>query len=152
MVRKVAIALAATAFMGAILAANTADARMGGMGGHFGGGMGGHFGGGMGMHSMGMGLHSWGGGMRGFGMHPAFVGSGVRTAHFVNGAHGPFFRPGDRRAFIFHNHRRFVAAPFFVGAAVGAGWPYYSDYYSDPCWVTTWTAWGPRTVYTCTYY
>jgi len=147
MLRKLAIALAATAFMGAMVVADTADARMGG--GGFGG-----------MHGGFGGMHGGFGGMRGFGcagMHSAFVGSGfrgVRTAGFVgHGVRGPFFRPGFRRAFFFHNHRRLVAAPFFVGAAVGAGWPYfYSDYYSDPCWVTTWTAWGPRTVYTCTEY
>src|SRR5215831_9510221 len=116
MLRKLAIALASTAFVGAMVVANTADARMGG------GGYGGMHGGVGGMHGGFSGMHGGFGGMRGFsgvGMRPAFVGSGFRGVHTANfvgrGVHGPFFRPGFRRAAFFHNRRHFVAAPFFFG-------------------------------------
>ncbi|MFL5083247.1 MAG: hypothetical protein ACJ8FP_00350 [Xanthobacteraceae bacterium] len=157
MVRKMMIALAATAFVGAIVVSSTADARSGGGfggGGFRGGGM--HMGGG---GFRGGGMHMGGGGFRG-----GFAGGGFRSAHFgggFRGAHfggfrGGFVRPGFRHGFVgnrfaFRHHRRFFAAPFFVGASLYPAYA-YSSYYDDPCWVVRYTPWGPRTVYVCDYY
>ncbi|MFL5102984.1 MAG: hypothetical protein ACJ8E5_20510 [Xanthobacteraceae bacterium] len=157
MVRKMMIALAATAFVGAIVVSSTADARSGGGfggGGFRGGGM--HMGGG---GFRGGGMHMGGGGFRG-----GFAGGGFRSAHFgggFRGAHfggfrGGFVRPGFRHGFVgnrfaFRHHRRFFAAPFFVGASLYPAFA-YSSYYDDPCWVVRYTPWGPRTVYVCDYY
>ncbi|MFL6951374.1 MAG: hypothetical protein ACJ8FU_24540 [Xanthobacteraceae bacterium] len=149
------IALAATAFVGAIVVSSTADARSGGGfggGGFRGGGM--HMGGGGfrgGFAGGGFrGAHFGGGGFRG-----AHFGGGFRGAHF-GGFRGGFVRPGFRHGFVgnrfaFRHHRRFFAAPFFVGASLYPAYA-YSSYYDDPCWVVRYTPWGPRTVYVCDYY
>src|SRR5215211_3161685 len=154
MVRKMMIALAATAFVGAIVVSSTADARSGGgfAGGGFRGG---------GMHMAGGGFR---GGFAGGGFRGAhFAGGGFRGAHFggVRAAHfggfrGGFVRPGFRSGFVghrfaFRHHRRFFAAPFFVGASLYPAYA-YSSYYDDPCWVVRYTPWGSRTVYVCDYY
>jgi hypothetical protein len=159
MLRKIMIALAATTFMGAMVAATTADARSrGGPGG--GGFSGGGFSGGGGMRSF-----SGGGGMRSFS-----GGGGIRMGSFSGGHRGGFIGhrgfSGHRsfaghRGFIghrhvvghrhFHGHHRFVrhrfhhsfaAVPFFVGA---------SYYYDDPCWEVRYTSWGPTYVNVCGY-
>jgi hypothetical protein len=124
MTRKMIIALAATAMLGAAAIANTAAARGGGHGG-MGGGHGGGMHGGMG------GMHGgWGGGMR------AASWGGPRAAMW--GGHRGFARSGfvhNRFAFRHHRfHRRFVFA------SVGFGYPYYNDY----CFVgrRVWTPWG----------
>jgi hypothetical protein len=158
MVRKMMIALAATAFVGAIVVSSTADARSGGGfggGGFRGGGM--HMGGG---GFRGGGMHMGGGGFRsahfgGGGFRSAHFGGGFRGAHF-GGFRGGFVRPGFRHGFVghrfaFRHHRRFFAAPFFVGASLYPAYA-YSSYYDDPCWVVRYTPWGPRTVYVCDYY
>ncbi|MFL5070227.1 MAG: hypothetical protein ACJ8D9_11615 [Xanthobacteraceae bacterium] len=158
MVRKMMIALAATAFVGAIVVSSTADARSGGGfggGGFRGGGM--HMGGG---GFRGGGMHMGGGGFRGAhfgggGFRSAHFGGGFRGAHF-GGFRGGFVRPGFRHGFVgnrfaFRHHRRFFAAPFFVGASLYPAYA-YSSYYDDPCWVVRYTPWGPRTVYVCDYY
>src|SRR5215211_4019275 len=144
MVRKMMIALAATAFVGAIVVSGTADARSGG---GFGGG---GFRGGGGMHMGGGGFR--GGGFGGGGFRGGFAGGGFRGAHF-GGFRGGFVRPGFRHGFVgnrfaFRHHRRFFAAPFFVGASLYPAYA-YSSYYDDPCWVVRYTAWGPRAVYVC---
>jgi len=172
MLRKMMIALAATALVGAMAASDPAQARMGGFGGggfHGGGFHGGGFGG----------MHAGFGGMRGgfagaragfvgarpgfvgaragfVGARPGFVGTRFAGRPFVGrGFVGrPFVgRPFARRAFFFRHHRRFFAGPFFVGAGLGlaaASWPYYDSYY-DNCWVVRYTPWGPRTVNVCGY-
>jgi hypothetical protein len=151
MVRKMMIALAATTFVGAMVAASTADAQRGG-GGFRGGGM-----------SMGGG--GFRGGFAGGGFRGGLAGGGFRSGNFggfraahVGGFRGGFVRPGFRHGFVGHRfvghrfgHRRFfAAAPFFVGASL---YPYYaySSYYDDPCWVVRYTPWGYRTVYVCGY-
>ena len=152
MVRKMMIALAATAFVGAIVVSSTADARSGG---GFGGG--GFRGGGMHMGGGGFRGGFAGGGFRGArfgdgGFRGGFAGAGFRGAHF-GGFRGGFVRPGFRHGFVgnrfaFRHHRRFFAAPFFVGASLYPAYA-YSSYYDDPCWVVRYTAWGPRAVYVC---
>src|SRR5215207_9239666 len=165
MVRKMMIALAATAFVGAIVVSSTADARSGGGfggGGFRGGGMhmaGGGFRGGFAGGGF-RGAHFAGGGFRGArfgdgGFRGGFAGAGFRGAHF-GGFRGGFVRPGFRHGFVgnrfaFRHHRRFFAAPFFVGASLYPAYA-YSSYYDDPCWVVRYTAWGPRAVYVCDYY
>src|SRR5262245_18054082 len=136
-VRKITIALAAVAFAGAIAAATTADARMGGGGGI--GPRGGGFGGG-GMRGAvmgGGGVRSTmvGGGFRAAGMRSAFV--GPRSVAFRPG----FARPVNRFAFNRFHHRRFAfaAVPF----AVGVG------YYGGSCWTWQPTAWGWQQVWAC---
>jgi hypothetical protein len=164
MLRKIMIALAATTFVGAMVASTTADARMGGGGGMRGGGFGGGFRGG--------GFH--GGGFHGGGFRGGFAGGGFRggmtgfRGGFVGGRpmafRGGFARPMafrggfaprfNRFAFAprFHrfHHRRFgfAAVPFVVGASY---YPYYSSYYDDPCLVVRYTPWGPRYVNVCGY-
>jgi hypothetical protein len=160
MVRKITIALAAVAFAGAIAAATTADARMGGGGGI--GPRGGGFGGG-GMRGAVMGGGGFrgamvGGGFRSAGMRSAFVGprsamvgGGFRAAGVRSGFVGPrsvafrpgFARPVNRFAFNRFHHRRFAfaAVPF----AVGAG------YYGGSCWTLQATPWGWRQVWACGY-
>src|SRR6516165_7048747 len=73
MVRKVIIALAAVAFVGAVAASTTADARMGGGGGFHGGG-----------------FH--GGGFHGGGFHAAGIGGGFRGGMVGGGFRGAAFR------------------------------------------------------------
>jgi hypothetical protein len=158
MSRKVMIALAAIAFVGAVAASTAADAQRSGFGG--------------GMRAGGFA----GGGLRGFApafrggftgprfagpriSGPRFVGTRFGGPRFVGPRHRRFaFVPGFRRHPVFARppfrrfaHRRFVrhgfvfaAAPFFVGAV-----PYY---YDDPCWVLDYTPWGPRYVYVCNDY
>jgi hypothetical protein len=164
MLRKIMIALAATAFVGAMAAATTAEARMGGFGGggFHGGGFHGGFGGG------GFRGGFAGGGFRG-GMTGFRGGFAGRPMAFRGGFAGrPMgFRPGfaprfNRFAFAnrrfafaprfhrFHNRRfAFAAAPFIVGAAA---YPYYySSYYDDGCIVARYTPWGLRYVNVCGY-
>ena len=111
--RKTMIAVAAVSFMGAMVVANTADARIGGFGGFHGGGFHGGFGG-----FRGAGF----GGFRGAGFS-GFRGVGFARPGFA--ARGAFFRPGFvgrpfvGRPFVrgaFFRHRRFFG-PAFVGAA-----------------------------------
>jgi hypothetical protein len=171
MVRKMMIALAATTFVGAMVAASTADAQrsgnMGG-GGFRGGGMsmgGGGFRGG----GMSMGGGGFRGGFAGGGFRGGVAGGGFRSGNFggfraahVGGFRGGFVRPGFRHGFVghrfaghrfgrFHNRRFFAAAPFFVGASFYPDYA-YSSYYDDPCWVVRWTPWGYRSVYVCNGY
>src|SRR5262245_3671461 len=103
MLRKIIIAAAAVAFVGAMAAATSADARMGGFGGGFRGG--GSFRAG------------------GIGMRGGFVGARPFVgAHRFVGAR-PFIGP-RRFAFArfhrFHRFNRFAFAsvPFFVGAGI----------------------------------
>jgi hypothetical protein len=148
MVRKITIALAAVAFAGAIVAATTADARMGGGGGM--GARGGGFGGG-GMRGAVMGGGGVRGAMVGGGVRSAMVGGGVRSAGMRSAFVGPrsvAFRPGfaqpvNRFAFNRFHHRRFAfaAVPF----AVGVG------YYGGSCWTWQATPWGWRQVWACGY-
>jgi hypothetical protein len=148
MVRKITIALAAVAFAGAIAAATTADARMGGGGGI--GPRGGGFGGG-GMRGAVMGGGGFRGAMVGGGVRSAMVGGGFRTAGMRSGFVGPrsvafrpgFARPVNRFAFNRFHHRRFAfaAVPF----AVGVG------YYGGSCWTWQATPWGWRQVWACGY-
>jgi hypothetical protein len=148
MVRKITIALAAVAFAGAIAAATTADARMGGGGGI--GPRGGGFGGG-GMRGAVMGGGGFRGAMVGGGARSAMVGGGFRAAGMRSGFVGPrsvafrpgFARPVNRFAFNRFHHRRFAfaAVPF----AVGVG------YYGGSCWTWQATPWGWRQVWACGY-
>jgi hypothetical protein len=148
MVRKITIALAAVAFAGAIAAATTADARMGGGGGI--GPRGGGFGGG-GMRGAVMGGGGFRGAMGGGGVRSAMVGGGFRTAGMRSGFVGPrsvafrprFARPVNRFAFNRFHHRRFAfaAVPF----AVGVG------YYGGSCWTWQATPWGWQQVWACGY-
>src|SRR5262245_23400999 len=163
MVRKVIIALAAVAFVGAVAASTTADARMGGMGGGFHGG--GFHGGGF--HAAGIGGGFRGGGFRGAAFRggvvgggfrsaafrPAVVGGGFRSAAFRHGFVGSrsfAFRPGfapraHRFAFARFNrfhHRRFfafAAAPFAAGVGL----------YGASCWSRQPTPWGWQRVWAC---
>jgi hypothetical protein len=163
MVRKVIIALAAVAFVGAVAASTTADARMGGMGGGFHGG--GFHGGGF--HAAGIGGGFRGGGFRGAAFRggvvgggfrsaafrPAVVGGGFRSAAFRHGFVGSrsfAFRPGfapraHRFAFARFNrfhHRRFfafAAAPFVAGVGL----------YGASCWSWQPTPWGWQRVWAC---
>ena len=142
MVRKVIIALAAVAFVGAVAASTTADARMGGGGGFHGGGF---HGGGFHAAGIGGGFRGGmvGGGFRGAAFRGGVVGGGFRSAAFRGGFVGSrsfAFRPGfaprlNRFAFARFNrfhHRRFAfAAVPFVGW--GAPYGYYGDSgYYDP--------------------
>jgi hypothetical protein len=157
MVRKITIAWAAVAFAGAIAAATTADARMGGGGGM--GARGGGFGGG-GMRGATMGGGGFRGAMVGGGARSAMVGGGVRSAMVGGGFRaagvrnafvGPrsvalrpgFARPVNRFAFNRFHHRRFAfaAVPF----AVGVG------YYGGSCWTWQATPWGWQQVWACGY-
>jgi hypothetical protein len=111
MLRKMMIALLATAALG-VFAPGAAQAR-GGFGGGHGGGFGGHggFGGGGGWH---------GGGFRGGGGFAAFHGGGGYAFH--HGGYGPHFGPGFR-------HHVFIGAGGFVGPYDGYG---YDGYYAYP--------------------
>lgn len=130
MLRKTMIALGAIAFTGALAISTTAEARMGG----------------------------WRSG--GFsGMRAGFVGgprfAGIRSAGFARPGFGRVgFFPQRHAAFVprFRHHRRFFAAPLFVGASLYPAYAYSSYYYDDPCWVVRYTPWGPRAVYVCGYY
>ena len=142
MVRKAMILLVAISFVGAMVAATTADARGGGFGGGGGGfrGGGGGFGGGMrggfggGGFRGGLAGPGFRGGLGGPGFRGGLAGPGFRGAGFV----GPrFARFGGRRGF------GFGFAPFFVGAGLYP-WGYGYDY---GCWA--YTPWGPR--YACGY-
>jgi len=146
MVRKITIALAAVAFAGAIAAATTADARMGGGGGI--GPRGGGFGGG-GMRGAAMGGGGVRGAMVGGGVRSTMVGGGLRAAGMRSAFVGPrsvafrpgFARPVNRFAFNRFHHRRFAfaAVPF----AVGVG------YYGGSCWTWQPTVWGWQQVWAC---
>ena len=154
MLRKMMIALVATTFMGAMAAATTADARMGG-GGFRGGGM--HIGGGGMRGFSGGGMRGFsGGGMRGFsgggmrsfsggGFRTGFAGPRFRTAGFVGrpfvGPRHFAFRPGFARFDRFH-HRRFAfaAVPFAVGGSMAAR-----------AGVGDRTPWGWQRVWVCGY-
>ncbi|SRR5437879_5624341 len=124
MVRKIVIALAATA---AIVAGSAFDAsaRMGGMGGHSGGSMGRS-----GMGHVGMGP---GGFAR---MSPGFSRAAV-------GHPSSFARVGVAHPrFAFRDHRfRFRNRLFFAAA-----FPYG---YSDGCYERIWTRWGWRLINVC---
>ena len=142
MLRKIAIALAASAVMAVASIPTEAIARgFGGGGGFHGGGMGG-FHGGMGGFRGGMGTFRAGGISR-FGGSPGFsnrgfvgrgfVGRGFASRGFVN-------RGFVGRRFV-HNRfgRRFA---FFgpgigIGFGLGWGWPYYDYANWDSCWVWT---------------
>jgi hypothetical protein len=134
MVRKIAIALAATA---AIIAGSALDAsaRMGG--GH----------GGMGMGHSGMGIGHSGMGM-GRGSHFSMGGSsfarmGPGLGRSAIGHPGSFARLGvGHPRFAFRHHR--FHNRFFVFAG---GYPYY-----DSCYERVWTRWGWRLVNVCGYY
>src|SRR5262245_1477894 len=116
MLRKIMMALAATAFVGALVAADTADARMGGGGGGFRGG-GGGFHGGFGGGGFRGGLAGGGvvgglagvefrgttlGGVRPAGVAPGFPRGTFARAAVVNGnlARGAFVRPASATASI----------------------------------------------------
>jgi hypothetical protein len=115
MLRKMMIALLATAAFG-VLAPEAAQAR-GGFGGHGGGGFGGHggFGGGGGWHGGGGGgfaaFHGVPGG--GYAFHPGMVGG------------GPRFGPGFR-------HHVFIGGAGFVGPYYDSGYDGYYGYGSYP--------------------
>jgi hypothetical protein len=121
MMRRITIALAATAFAGALAVSTAVDARMGGGGGSHGGGShgggfhgGGIGGGGMRAGGMGGGVRAaaiGGGGFRGVGM-----GGGVRTAAIGGGFRGAGMGGGVRTAAIGGGFR---SAPF-RGGVVGA--------------------------------
>ena len=142
MLRKVTIALLATAALG-MLAPDVASARGGGGGGGFGGGHGvGGFAGGGGFHGAAIG----GGGFRGAAIsggafRGASIGGGTFRAAAISGATGfrtaaitpgmagraAFWGSGFRGGFHHHGfHRRFF--PVFVGAGLG-DYGYYDDYY-----------------------
>src|SRR5262249_33448304 len=167
MVREVIIALAAVAFVGAVAASTTADARMGGMGGGFHGG--GFHGGGFHAAGMGGGFRGGmvgggfrgaafrggvvGGGFRGAAFPPAGVGGGFRSRAFRQGFVGSrsfAFRPGfapRAHGFAFagfnrFHHRRFfafAAAPFAAGVGL----------YGASCWSWQPTPWGWQRVWAC---
>ncbi len=140
MVHKISIALAAVTFAGAVAAATTADARMGGGGGFHGGGGG------------------FRGGIASGGFRGAAVGGGFRGAAVGGGFRGGFVgsrsfavRPGftprfNRFAFARFNrfhHRRFAfaAVPFVAGVGL----------YGSSCWSWQPTPWGWQRVWACGY-
>ena len=140
MVHKISIALAAVTFAGAVAAATTADARMGGGGGFHGGGGG------------------FRGGIASGGFRGAAVGGGFRGAAVGGGFRGGFVgsrsfavRPGftprfNRFAFARFNrfhHRRFAfaAVPFVAGVGL----------YGSSCWSWQPTPWGWQRVWGCDY-
>src|SRR5262249_42197038 len=173
MVRKVIIALAAVAFVGAVAASTTADARMGGMGGGgFRGGSGFHaagIGGGFRGGMMGGGFRGAafrggmvGGGFRSAAFRPAVVGGGVRRAAFRGGLVGSrslAFQRGfaprvNRFAFARFNNRfafarfnRFHHRRFFAFAAA----PFVAGVglYGASCWSWQPTPWGWQRVWAC---
>jgi hypothetical protein len=119
MVRKVIIALAAVAFVGAVAASTTADAQRGMGGGFRGGGgaaaVGGGFRGGMagggfrgGMAGGGFRAAAIGGGFRGGMVGGGFRGAAFRPAVVGGGFRGPAFRGG------FVGARSFAFRPGFV--------------------------------------
>ena len=114
MVRKVIIALAAVAFVGAVVASTTVDARMGGMGG-------GGFRGGGGFHAAGIGGGfrggMAGGGFRGAAFRGGMVGGGFRGAAFRPGVVGGGFRSGAFRPAVVGGGFRSAA---FRGGFVGS--------------------------------
>ena len=114
MVRKVIIALAAVAFVGAVAASTTVDARMGGMGG-------GGFRGGGGFHAAGIGGGfrggMAGGGFRGAAFRGGMVGGGFRSAAFRPAMVGGGFRSGAFRPAVVGGGFRSAA---FRGGFVGA--------------------------------
>src|SRR5215472_2257772 len=123
MVRKVIIALAAVAFVGAVAASTTADARMGGMGGGFHGGgfHGGGFHGG-GFHAAGIGCGfrggMVGGGFRGAAFRGGVVGGGFRSATFRHAVVGGGFRSAAfRHGFV--GSRSFAFRPGLRRAPIG---------------------------------
>ena len=126
MVRKIVIALAATA---AIIAGSAleASARGGHGGGHGGGGGMGH--GGMGM---GRGSHFSMGGS-------SFARIGPGLGRSAIGRPSSFARLGVHPRFAFRHHR--FHNRFFVFAG---GYPYY-----DSCYERVWTRWGWRLVNVC---
>ena len=165
MVRKVIIALAAVAFIGAVAASMTADAQRGMGGGARGGGgaaavgggfRGGMAGGGFRAAAIGGGFRGGmvGGGFRGAAFRPAVGGGGFRSPAFRGGFVGSrsfAFRPGfaprvHRFAFArfqrFHHRRFFAFAPSFV-AGVGL--------YGASCWSWQPTPWGWQRVWACGY-
>jgi hypothetical protein len=163
MLRKVVIALAATA---AIIAGSALDATAksggGGGGGHGGGGHGGgsgHGGGGSG-HSGGMGgggMSSGGkssGGMSNAGMSRSGMGQvGMSPSGFARmspglspaavGHPGSFARVGVAHPKFASKHHR-IHNRFFVFAG---GYPY--SYYYNSCYERIWTRWGWRLTYVC---
>jgi hypothetical protein len=162
MVRKVIIALAAVAFVGAVAASTTADARMGGGGFRGGGGfhaaaIGGGFRGGMvggGFRGAAFRGGVVGGGFRSVAFRGGVVGGGFRGAAFRGGFVGSrsfAFRPGfaprvNRFAFARFNrfrHRRFAfaAVPFVAGVGL----------YGGSCWSWQPTPWGWQRVWACDY-
>jgi hypothetical protein len=176
MMRKITIALAATAFAGAMAVTTAADARMGGGGGFHGGGGGFHGGGGMRAGGMGGGVRAaaiGGGGFRGPGM-----GGGVRTAAIGGGFRGAGMGGGVRAAAVGGGFR---SAPFrggFVGTRnvafrPGLGRPFHRvafnrfhhrrfafaavpfavgvGYYGGSCWTWQATPWGWQQVWACGY-
>jgi hypothetical protein len=128
MLRKMVIALAATA---AITAGSMIPASAHGGGGHGGGG-----GGGMSMgHSDHAGLDRGGFEHRG-----DFVGGRPVSVHQVSVRHVSHDRFNDRRLAFRHHHRFF----FNTFAFYGAGYPY-----DDDCYRRVWTGWGWRLVSVC---
>jgi hypothetical protein len=151
MVHKIIIALAAVTFAGAVAAATTADARMGGVGGFRGGIASGGFrgaavGGGFRSAAIGGGFRSAavGGGFRGAAVGGGFRGGFVGSRSF---AVRPGFTPRfNRFAFARFNrfhHRRFAfaAVPFVAGVGL----------YGSSCWSWQPTPWGWQRVWACGY-
>jgi hypothetical protein len=134
MVRKVTIALASIAFVGAMSASVSADARMGGVGGGFGGGF----------HGAMMGGGFRGGMMSSAGFRSGFVGS--HSFGFRPGFAPRFNRLAFARSHHFHHFHRFHHFPnrFFAFAAapfaVGVG---------ESCWSWQPTPWGWQRVWIC---
>jgi hypothetical protein len=176
MMRKITIALAATAFAGALAVTTAADARMGGGGGSHGGGGfhgGGIGGGGMRAGGMGGGVRAAaiGGGFRGAGM-----GGGVRTAALGGGFRGVGMGGGGRAAALGGGFR---SAPFRGGVVgsrnvafrPGVGRPFHrvafnrfhhrrfaavpfavgAGIYGGSCWTWQPTQWGWQQVWACGY-
>lgn len=153
--RRTMSALAAAAFVGALVAATSAEAQrsIGGSGARGGGAaMGGGFRGGSAGGFRGGSVGGFRGGMSGF------RSGGVRAApggSFRGPRAGGFRGSIGRHAFVprrsrfhhrrFHRRSAFAAVPFVFGAPYYA--PYY--YYDDPCWEVHDTPWGPRYVYIC---
>jgi hypothetical protein len=178
MMRRITIALAATAFAGAVAVSTAVDARMGGGGGFHGGGFhgGGIGGGGMRAGGMGGGVRAaaiGGGGFRGVGVgggvrtaaigggfrnvgmgggvRAAAVGSGFRSAPFrggVVGARNVAFRPGVGRPFHRVAFNRFHHRRFAFAAAPFA---VGVGVYGGSCWTWQPTSWGWQRIWACGY-
>jgi len=178
MVRKVIIALAAVAIVGAVAASTTADAQRGVGGGFRGGGgaavVGGGFRGGGGAAAVGGGFRGGmagggfraaaigggfrggmvGGGFRGAAFRPAVVGGGFRSPAFRGGFVGSrsfAFRPGFAprvHRFAFARFQRFHHRRFF---AFAPSFVAGVGLYGASCWSWQPTPWGWQRVWACGY-